>query len=180
MLIGLMGSKGSGKDTVADHLVSKYANWTKRSMAEPLKRACQELFLFTDEQLYGTQAQKEQSDSKWFGCSPRKCLQYVGTDLLRDQMGKIMPGLNQDIFIHHFKLWHEQHLSYHVVVPDIRFENEVEMIHQLGGVVIKINRPSLTKTDNHASEVAMESVEAYDWEVVRNCMRRLMGLLERL
>lgn len=184
MLIGLMGPQGSGKDTVGDYLLSQNPNFVKRSMAEPLKKACKELFLFSDTQLYGTQAQKNEPDPKWFGCSPRTCLQYVGTDLLRDQLEKIMPGIGQDIFIHHFKLWYTSHSQGYVVVPDIRFQNEVDMIHQLGGYVIKLTRPrvsnlgfadpSLEKVDKHASEVALESITNYDWQIINN------GTLEEL
>ena len=177
MLIGLMGPQGSGKDTVADYLLSQNPNLVKRSMAEPLKKACKELFLFNDTQLYGTQAQKNEPDPKWFGCSPRTCLQYVGTDLLRDQLEKIMPGIDQDIFIHHFKLWYTSHSQGYVVVPDIRFQNEVDMIHQLGGYVIKLTRPrdsDLEKIDKHASEVALESITNHDWQIINN------GTLEEL
>ena len=81
MLIGFMGIKGSGKDTCADLLIQNYG-FMKKSFADPLKHACKELFLFTNEQVFGTQLQKETPDPRWFGCSPRVALQYVGTDLL--------------------------------------------------------------------------------------------------
>lgn len=161
-LIGIMGQKGSGKDTVADYIIRKYDDYSKRSLAEPLKRACQEIFLFSDEQMYGTQSQKEEPDNRWFGCSPRTCLQYVGTDLLRDQMNKIMPGIEHDIFTHHFELWYVQNKG-NVIVPDVRFENEVKMIRNLGGYVIKIIRPSLIQTDMHSSEIASNTITNYDY-----------------
>jgi uridine kinase len=83
MLIGITGHKGSGKDTVAgmmpDHCIIK-------SFSEPLKSALQTIFMFTDEQLY--RKEKEIPDPKWFGCTPRSAMQYIGTELLRDQLDK--------------------------------------------------------------------------------------------
>jgi len=42
-LIGLVGTKGVGKDTVGDYLVSS-SNYIKRSFATPIKEACAILF----------------------------------------------------------------------------------------------------------------------------------------
>ena len=165
VLVGLMATKGSGKSTAANHMVKNY-DFIEASMAEPLKKACQELFLFTDEQVFGTQQQKETPDLRWFGCTPRSALQYVGTDLLRENMEKIMPGLQKNIFTHRFKLWYEQELAKNpnlrVVVSDIRFQNEADFIHSLGGVVVKINRPSETTSDVHSSEVELQNIKSYD------------------
>ena len=43
LLIGLVGRKRHGKDTVADYLTQKY-NFTKDSFASPLKKTLKELF----------------------------------------------------------------------------------------------------------------------------------------
>ena len=39
-----------------------------------------------------------------------------------------------------------------VVVTDIRFPNEAQMIYDLGGELVKIERPGLPDQDGHASE----------------------------
>ena len=104
VLIGLMGVKASGKSTGASFLINKHS-FVEKSFAECLKKACQQLFLLTDEQVFGTQEQKETPDPRWFNCTPRKMLQYVGTDLLRDNLNTIMPGLGYNMFSHHFRLW---------------------------------------------------------------------------
>ena len=39
-----------------------------------------------------------------------------------------------------------------IIFSDLRFQNEVDMINELGGVVIKVNRPNLNIIDNHKSE----------------------------
>lgn len=166
MIIGLMGPKGSGKDTCADYLCANHG-FIKVSLADCLKRACKELFLFSDEQLFGTQEQKETPDPRWFGASPRKVLQFVGTELLRDNMDKIMPGIGKNIFTHHLKLWYEEEKkknpAIRVVLADVRFQNEVDFVKELGGRVIKIDRPSVAVSgDLHASEVEMQKITNYD------------------
>ena len=92
MLVGLSGLKGSGKDTCADYLVKNHG-FIKVAFADPLKDALKVLFMFTNDQLNGTIEQKEAPDNRWFGCSTRTAMQFVGTELLRDQLDKIMPGL---------------------------------------------------------------------------------------
>lgn len=184
MLIGFMGIKGSGKDTCADHLVKEYG-FVKKSFADPLKKACKELFLFSDEQLYGTQEQKETPDSKWFGCSPRKALQYVGTDLLRNNLNNIMPGLNNDIFTHHFKLWYENakatNPDVRVVMADVRFQNEINLIQSLGGIVIKIDRPSVLTNDMHPSEMELQGITTFDYLIENtSTLENLISSVEKI
>lgn len=166
VLIGILGKKGSGKSTVANHLVDKY-QFREFSFADCLKKACQVLFLLSDEQVFGTQEQKEMPDHRWFNCTPRTILQYVGTDLLREQMDKIMPGLGKDIFVHHFKLWYEAEIAKNpmlkVVISDVRFQNEVNIIHQLGGRIIKLDRSGIVKNDLHASEIEQQKITDHDY-----------------
>ncbi|XWV26024.1 hypothetical protein QJ857_gp1056 [Tupanvirus soda lake] len=165
VLIGLMGIKGSGKTTGAAYLVDHYY-FVEKSFAECLKKACKELFLLSDEQVFGTQEQKETPDPRWFGCTPRKMLQFVGTELLRDNLDKIMPGLGKNVFTHHFKLWYESEIKMNpnlcVVVSDVRFQNEIDFIQSLGGVVIKIDRPCVQTNDMHQSEIELQSISTYN------------------
>lgn len=169
-LIGLMGIKKSGKDTCADYLVSNFG-FEKKSFADPLKAACAELFMFDNSQIYGTQEQKETPDPRWFGCTPRLALQFVGTELLRNNLEKIMPGLGKNIFTHRFKLWFEEATRKNpnlcIVIADVRFQNEVDFIQSLGGHVIKIDRPSVQTNDMHQSEVELQSITSYD-ELITN------------
>ncbi|BCS83311.1 putative deoxynucleotide monophosphate kinase [Cotonvirus japonicus] len=162
VLIGLVGSKGSGKTTGAEYL-TKQCDYVEKSFADPLKEACKHLFLLDDHQVYGTQEQKETPDPRWFDCTPRKILQYVGTDLLRNNLDNIMPGLGHEIFTRHFKLWYEAEIKKNpnikVVISDVRFHNEAEFIKKLGGFLIKIERPGSDNFDFHASEIELKSIQ---------------------
>lgn len=168
VLIGLMGTKGTGKTTGGLYLIDKYA-FIERSFADCLKEACKLIFLLTDEQVYGTQEQKETPDNRWYNCTPRKILQFVGTELFRDKLDEIMPGLGKNIFTHHFKLWYNEKLKQNpnlcVVVPDVRFQNECDFIQSLGGIVIKIERSSVNSDDIHSSEVELKNITSYNYLV---------------
>lgn len=64
MLIGLVGPAGSGKDTIADHLVKKYG-FVKMANADLLKRMAKLAFDFTDEQLWGPSELRNAPDTRY-------------------------------------------------------------------------------------------------------------------
>ncbi len=157
VLIGLLGKKGSGKDTVADHLVHSNG-YTKMAFAEPLKDACKTLFNFSEEQLYGDL--KEVIDDNW-GVSPRTVLQFVGTDLIRKQMGSIMPQIGEKFWVHGLKVRYMNGLSkdpnFKCIVSDVRFQDEADMVMELGGIVVKLERDAVA-ADEHISEKGIDTV----------------------
>ena len=137
--------------------------------------------MFTDEQLYGKD--KEIGDNRWFGCSPRTAMQYVGTQLIRNQLDVIMPGLGQDYFVYYFKLWYEQQVALNpdvkIVLSDLRnFSNEIEIIKHFNGVIINIDRPGLDKIDTHESE---QPIKDYKYCIGNNgTLRELYVILDDL
>jgi hypothetical protein len=156
-LVGLVGHIGSGKSTVAQRLTTTHG-YKEYSFAQPLKKACQALFSFTDDQVYGDYKIKETPDHRWFNVSPRQVLQFVGTDLLREQMDRLMPGIGKDIFIHAF-INAYQGMTTNVVISDVRFDNEVKAIKDLGGIIIKIERDGIQKHSDHTSEALVDVIE---------------------
>jgi len=64
MILGLSGLAGSGKDTVADILVSKHG-FVKVALADPLKRICKEVYDFSDEQLWGPSEMRNAPDKRY-------------------------------------------------------------------------------------------------------------------
>jgi hypothetical protein len=136
MIIGLNGIAGAGKDSVADGLIqwSLQGNrelypMRKESFAGGLKRACIELFGFADN-AYEDRTIKEGIDPVW-GFSPRWAAQYVGTDLLREHIA-------DDFFIRSM-ISRCNKAAQHVVVSDVRFDNEAEWILSVGGIVLTID-----------------------------------------
>lgn len=171
VLLGILGKKGHGKDTVADYLVENYG-FQKISLADPLKEATRVLFGFTDDQLYGKL--KEEVDEFW-GVSPRTVFQYLGTDIFRKDFQKKAPHVGDNFWVKSLekRLLSLQKNSGRYVVADLRFPNEVQLVQKLGGIVVKIQR-NLPDIDNHESETAIDSIDYYD-KLIKN-----YGTLEQL
>lgn len=156
-LIGVMGKKGSGKDTVADYLVKNYS-FSKTAFAEPVKHISKIMFNFTDEQLYGNE--KEKIDPIW-GISPRDAFQKIGTDFGQYDLQKYFPALGKkigkNIWTERIRVKYEKDKE-KTVICDVRFIHEVNMILETGGIIIKINRDDI-KEDLHISENEMMKIE---------------------
>jgi hypothetical protein len=158
-VVGITGRKGNGKDTLGNYLVKNY-DYKRIAFADALKDACRCIFGFSDEQLYG--GLKEEIDEFW-QTSPRKVLQFVGTDLFRDHLAEIMPWINQNIWVEVVKKkildeW-KTNPDARFVITDVRFPNEINLVKELGGISIRVSRPSVnTATDPHSSEIQIETL----------------------
>lgn len=161
-LIGIIGEKRHGKDTIGDYLNEKYG-YEKLSFAGPLKKLTAELFDFSEEQINGNL--KEEEDKRW-GTSPRRLLQVIGTELFREGLGEHFPHLKGQIWVLTTKniilKEFQKNPEANLVITDCRFPNEVEMIRELGGKIIKVVRPEYAETDPHASELSIRKMEDYD------------------
>lgn len=144
-MIGFAGRKGSGKDTCAAVLVD-ILGYERFAFADCMKRICKDLFDLTDEQLYGDS--KDEPDSR-YRHTPRKLLQMFGADFIRDMVG-------EDFWIEKFRRFIGDRLDDDppVVVSDVRFQNEVDVIRELGGKVYLIDRKGAGGVDPHKSEDA--------------------------
>ena len=166
MLIGILGFKYAGKDTTADYLVEKYL-FHKLALAQPLKDACQILFNFDNDQLYGSK--KEDIDLRW-GTSPRIIYQYLGTDIFRKDIQKIIPGIDDNFWVRLTldKLKKTYTINaQNVVISDVRFQNEIDAIHEQNGIIIKVIRPKLQNKDDHVSEKNITDLKG-DYEIIND------------
>ena len=140
-MIGLVGKKFAGKDLVADYLVSKYG-FKKHSHATVLKEVCRLLFNLT-----AVEEENKEKIIDRLGFSPRHIWQLVGTELIRDGLGKynlenvLIKRMNDSICLSDLN-----------VVSDVRFLDEVLNIRELNGIIVEIRRPSLLSVDKHISE----------------------------
>jgi len=160
-IIGITGNKGNGKDTLADHLVENHG-YVKICFANALKDACKILFGFTDEQLYGNL--KEVIDENW-GITPREIMQFVGTDLFRNQIKLLMPWINDNFWIEclkkKIKNMQLESANKNFVISDVRFKNEVDFINEMNGVIIRVKRHDVIINDTcqHESESNFDSFD---------------------
>lgn len=149
-IIGLGYKQRSGKDTVADHLVKNHG-FMKMAFAEPLKAAAQTIFGFTHDQLYGDA--KGEVDPFW-GFTPRWALQALGTEGVRKT-------IREDVWEKSLerKLLSIPSFVPGVVIVDVRFHNEANMLLRHGAHLFRVDRP-VTWTlhgDTHPSETAMDT-----------------------
>lgn len=160
MIIGISGYKKSGKDLVADYLIKNYPqyNFTKYSFALPLKKGVQEFFGWSDEQV-GNQALKETQDPD-FGISPREILQAMGTEVMKDFLGKRYPEFRRKcgkaFWVKRFEKTYKQNPQ-SCIIPDTRFQEELEAIKKLGGITIRVDR-NASKPTVANSHVDLERV----------------------
>lgn len=153
-IIGICGPKGSGKTTAAKALQD--IGFFRMAFADPLKEALKIMCLFSDEQMYGSQEVKQTVDERW-GFTPRYAMQQLGTEFGRDVLG-------EDHWIKHL-LFRVKALSqidpeHPIVIEDVRFVNEADAIHALGGRVIGVlpyYSDKEVEQDMHRSEAQMMS-----------------------
>lgn len=138
-IVGLVGFAGSGKGTVADVLVDKH-RFTKLSFADGVKDCVATLFGWPRHLLEGdtepSRAFREKRDDFWSAkldieVTPRWALQTMGTEAGRN--------------VFHEKIWIysvEKRLTEHknVVIPDVRFPNEIDFIKAHNGFVVRVIR----------------------------------------
>lgn len=151
MLIGLSGYGGSGKDAVADLLVSEFG-FTRRAFADPMRDALYRLNPLVpgpgmhDERLtwlvdtFGWDSAKRQFPEV------RRLLQVFGVECGRDLHG---PDCWADLILNNLP-------AGNIVISDVRFPNEARRIKSMGGQIWRIARPGTGPVNDHGSDSALD------------------------
>lgn len=154
MIIGLTGYAQSGKDTVAEYLVSKYG-FRRIAFADPLREAVYNLNpKINIADMIGVQLQTAVDGLGWETVKvesqdARELLQRMGTEVGRKMFGE--------------NFWVDQAMQNvskfdKVVFTDVRFPNEYRSIKKREGVVWRVERLGIGAVNGHASETAMDDV----------------------
>lgn len=141
-IIGLSGRKRSGKDTVYSIIQEEAAHRQPHrvAFADPLKEEVSALLNVPVADL--------EADKARF----RGILQWWGTEWRRGQ------NPNYWIDLTRARIRALRGSTGMVVVTDVRFPNEAELIESMGGTVVRISRLEAdTVVDPHSSEVVMDS-----------------------
>ena len=141
MIVGIAGFIGSGKDTIADYLIT-FKGFKRMSYAGPLKDAVASIFGWDRDLLEGTtKYSREWRDTidPWWAerleipnLTPRLVLQQWGTEVGRREF-------HDDIWIASI----ENQLRTtkdNIVLSDCRFPNELKSIKRMGGLTIRVTR----------------------------------------
>lgn len=143
MIIGISGKKQSGKTTIANYLEEKY-DASILCFADAIKDIAKWCFVPID---MNVDMDTEEGKQTMLPCglTVRELLQTFGTDYFR----AIWP----DCWLNAYQK-NPAILADMVITPDVRFENEVELIQSLGGKVIRLTRSPYN--DQHESETALD------------------------
>lgn len=149
-IIGMVGFAGSGKDTVASHIVDNY-RFSRISFAKALKDVLSSMFGWDRELLEGTTKESREwrdipdmwwedkldwsrhpmsSHSERF--TPRVALQLIGTQTIR---GSFCDGIWTYRVEHYIN-----HTKGDIIITDCRFKNELDMVRNMGGTIIRVKR----------------------------------------
>ena len=153
MIIGLCGLIGSGKGTVAEHLMREH-NFIGISFAETLKDAAACIFGWDRDMLEGdtteSRYEREQIDAWWserlgFETSPRSMLQFMGTEVMRNNLHPEIWALATEMRILGMEKMFTDMTGQkpNFVISDVRFPNEIAMIRRNGGKIWHIRRGPL-------------------------------------
>lgn len=149
ILIGITGPAQSGKSTLAGELRRlvefRGQKYCEKPFAGPLKRMLASIGVDVSD--LSKNAPVPFLDGK---VTPRVMMQTLGTEWGR--------SLLPDLWL---RVWqHELDGSAHVVaVPDVRFDNEAELIRGLGGIIIHVKRKptaDMLAVPAHVSEAGIK------------------------
>lgn len=162
MIIGFCGKKGSGKSFYSSYLIGRYG-FVELSFARPLKEAVKVIFGLTDKDVEDP-IQKEIINDR-LNASPRSLMQWLGTDIIREEFNKKF-NYSGSIWVDNVKKQIEKLIvnKTNIVISDVRFENEVEMIKSFGGMIINIKGID-ENTDGHRSE---NQILSFDKELIND------------
>lgn len=162
-LIGISGKIGSGKDTVAAIIQELYPQYEIKKFAGKLKDIASILTgipveKFEDQEFKKTDLGKEWSyvypdeyyddgESVMVCMSVRQLLQKLGTDALRD-------NLHENVWVN--ALMADYNKDSHWIVTDCRFPNEVKIIQEKDGILLRVER-STCNLGTHPSETALDN-----------------------
>lgn len=145
MLIGLVGKTMAGK-TLAARYLEHVHDFQYSAFADPLREGLKAMLLLQERDF---DPEPKEIPIEWIGQSPRQLLQSLGTEwgrnLVHRQLWVIMMAQ---------KLRPMLRDGIDVVISDVRFVNEAEMVHRLGGQIWRIVRPGAKTTahSDHTSE----------------------------
>ena len=149
MIIGISGKKRSGKDTVfsmIDAITAHEVRTTRTAFGDQIKQEIADSMNIT---VADIDADKERF---------RPLLQFWGAEFRRGYCG-------DDYWIKKMRLaaatWYARDW---LIITDVRFPNEAELVRELDGVLIRVERDT-GLDDTHDSETALDDYDHFDFRL---------------
>lgn len=165
-LIGLIGAKQSGKDTLAARLTTAHG-FTRYALADPMREFALALDPIVEDSMPPRQFSRLSEivaavgwdRAKEHHPEVRRTLQRLGTEAGRNVIG-------EDFWINITDAKVTATLPAPVVITDIRFPNEYAWIKRRGGVLVRITRPGVKPSDPHSSEAMAWDRDHYPEDIL--------------
>jgi hypothetical protein len=159
------------------------SGWEIKKYAGKLKDIASHLTGIDIKKFEDQEFKKTNLDPEWnvhgIPMTVREFLQKLGTDALRDSLhlniwinalfadykptqmvSSFPPPATEEEYIAQqgFPNW---------IITDVRFPNEAKAIKDRGGIIIRVDRPSVSAVNNHPSETSLDSWN-FDYKLVNN------------
>lgn len=162
MIIGLSGYARSGKDTVAEYLVT-HRGFKRVAFADPIRQILYDMNPSIDGVRLTTMVDEYGWDITKSKPEVRELLQSLGYSARRN--------INPNVWI--MAAFGIMRRDENYVIADVRFRNEANAIKEFEGQIWRIERPGIEPVNAHISEWEMDGYE-YDWAINND------GTLEQL
>jgi hypothetical protein len=165
LVIGIGGQKRAGKNTMAEYMATNLRHLGykvgMRSFASPIKEMLQHLFRMEvpiDTFISDDHKQALVEISPTRSLSVRTLLQVIGTDCFRNK-------IDPNFWVYRALNSIKDSSDDIIIFTDVRFENEVDVIHNMGGMTIYLERMGYEgDVDLHASEMELQRIRGkFTW-----------------
>lgn len=127
------------------------------SFADAVKE-CASIMLSVNKELFEDDNFKQSKiGDDWGNLTYRDFLQKFSTEIGR----AIKPNIWVDV------VKNKIDKNKHTIITDVRFVNECDMIHEMGGIIIRLERDTGI-IDKHISETELDGYEGFDYIVENN------------
>lgn len=150
-IIALTGEKGCGKDTTAQILQRLYStdqrNVAPIAFADPIKNVVMHIFGLSNIREYDAfkRSVYASSDLSLPVASGRHIVREIGMLMRQYDVNQFVEYVDQQISA-------DQQLDTIWVITDLRFDNELIHLRNLGAKVVKIKRQMIQSIDTHITE----------------------------
>lgn len=173
MLIGISGKKRVGKDTTVNFIKEYYANKNinckSYAFADDVKKITSKFFNVNLNELNGNK-----NTVLNYEMTARQMLQFIG-----DCGRKVDENfwVNRLLDIDYIK--NHNNYKYPIIISDVRYKNEADLIKKLGGILIRIER-DIPNNDTHISECNLDDYSKFDYNITKYMNHDMMSLKENV